>query len=43
MVKEKIISRVRKDKNGQRRITIPHEDKTLKDGDLVEIKPVELI
>ncbi len=39
---KKIISRVREDKNKQRRVTIPKEDKTLKDNDLVEIKKVEI-
>ncbi|KKN65938.1 hypothetical protein LCGC14_0476410 [marine sediment metagenome] len=38
----KIISRVREDKNKQRRVTIPKEDKTLKDNDFVEIKKVEV-
>ncbi len=37
---KKIISKVREDKNKQRRITVPIEDKTLKDGDLVELKKV---
>lgn len=41
MVK-KIISKVREDKNKQRRVTIPKEDKTLSDGDLVELKKVVL-
>lgn len=38
---KKIITKVRAGKNGQRRITVPKEDKTLKDNDLVEIKKVE--
>lgn len=42
MVK-KIISKVREAKSsGQRRVTIPKEDKTLKDGDLVEVRKVEI-
>ena len=40
MVK-KIISKVKENKNKQRRITVPSEDKTLKHNDLVEIKKVE--
>ena len=39
---KKIISKVRENKNKQRRVTIPQEDKTLEDGDLVEIKKVEI-
>ena len=39
---KKIISTVRENKNKQRRVTIPKEDKTLKDGDLVEVKKVEI-
>ena len=39
---KKIISIVRENKNKQRRITIPKEDKTLLHGDLVEIKKVKL-
>lgn len=40
---KKITAIVRENKsNGQRRITIPNDDKTLKDGDLVEIKKVVL-
>lgn len=39
---KKIISIVRKNKNNQRRVTIPKEDKTLSDGDMVEIKKVKL-
>ncbi len=39
---KKIISKVREDKNKQRRITVPKEDKTLKDKDVVEIKKVDL-
>lgn len=34
---KKIISVVRENKNKQRRVTIPKEDTTLKDGDVVEI------
>lgn len=41
-MKVKIISRVTKSKSKQRRITVPSEDKTLKDGDFVEIKKVEI-
>lgn len=37
---KKIISTVRGNKNKQRRVTIPKEDKTLKYGDLVEVKKV---
>ncbi len=38
---KKIISVVRENKtNKQRRVTIPKEDKTLKDKDMVEIKKV---
>lgn len=39
---KKIISKVREDKNKQRRVTVPQEDKTLEDGDLVELKKVVL-
>jgi len=39
---KKIISKVRENKNNQRRVTIPREDESLLDGDLVEIKKVEL-
>ena len=39
---KKIISKVRKDINGQRRVTVPKEDKTLKHDDLVELKKVRL-
>lgn len=38
---KKIISKVRENKNKQRRVTVPKEDKTLEDGDLVELKKVE--
>jgi len=41
-MEKKIISVVRENKNKQRRITIPSEDKTLKDGDFVEIKKLNL-
>lgn len=37
---KKIISIVRENKNKQRRVNIPQEDKTLKDKDMVEIKKV---
>ncbi len=37
---KKIISQVRENKNKQRRVTVPQEDKTLKDKDFVEIKKV---
>ena len=39
---KKIISKVRKEKTGQRRVTVPNEDKTLEHGDLVELKKVEI-
>ena len=39
-MEKEIISTVRKNKNGQRRVTIPKRDKTLKDGDLVRIRKV---
>ena len=39
---KKIISIVREDKSKQRRVNIPRENKTLKQGDMVEIKKVEL-
>ena len=39
---KKIISQVRENKNKQRRITVPQEDKTLEHGDRVEIKKVEI-
>lgn len=39
---KKVISTVRENKNKQRRVTVPAEDKTLKDGDLVEIKKVDV-
>lgn len=35
---KKIISKVTESKSKQRRVTIPKEDKTLKHGDLVEVK-----
>jgi len=37
---KKIIAKVRTSKTNQRRVTIPSDDKTLEDGDLVEIKKV---
>ncbi len=37
---KKIISIVRENKNKQRRVTIPKEDKTLEGGDVVEVKKV---
>lgn len=39
---KRIIAEVRKDKSGQRRVTIPKTDKTLKHGDKVEIKKVNV-
>lgn len=45
MVKEtqkRIISTVRENKNNQRRVTVPKDDETLLDGDLVELKKVEV-
>jgi len=39
---KKIISQVRENKNKQRRVTVPTEDKTLKHGDLVELKKVKV-
>lgn len=39
---KKIISIIRENKNKQRRVTIPKKDKTLKDGDLVEIKKIKV-
>ena len=39
---KKIILQVRESKSGQRRVTIPKEDKTLKHGDYVEVKKVEI-
>ncbi len=39
---KKILSTVRENKNKQRRVTIPKEDKTLQHGDLVEVKKVEM-
>ena len=39
---KKIISQVRENKNKQRRVTVPKEDKTLKHGDMVELKKVEV-
>jgi len=38
---KKIICIVRIDKNKQRRITIPKEDKTLKEGTYVEVKKIK--
>jgi len=38
----KIISVVRENKNKQRRVNVPKKDKTLKQGDLVELKKVEI-
>jgi hypothetical protein len=39
MEKEKrVIAKIRVDKKNQKRLTIPKEDKTFKDGDYVEIK-----
>ena len=40
-MEKKIISKVRENKNKQRRITVPKEDKTLKDGDYVELRKVK--
>ena len=40
--KDKIISIVTISKETQKRVTIPRDDKTLKDGDLVEIKKVAI-
>lgn len=37
---KKIISKVTEDINGQRRVTVPKKDKTLKHDDFVEIKKV---
>jgi len=39
---KKIIATVREDKAKQRRVNIPKKNKTLKNGDLVEIKKVEI-
>ncbi len=39
---KKIILQVRRSKSGQRRVTIPKEDKNLKHGDFVEVKKVEM-
>ena len=39
---KKIISKVTEAESGQRRVTVPKEDKTLEQGDLVEIKKVEI-
>lgn len=39
---KKIISVVRKNANGQRRVNVPKKDETLEDGDLVELKKVEI-
>ena len=39
---KKIISTVREGKSQQRRVTVPREDETLEDGDLVEIKKVKV-
>lgn len=41
-MEEKIISKVKEAKSGQRRITVPSTDETLKDNDLVEIKKLEI-
>jgi len=38
----KIIAKVRGSLPNQRRITIPSDDKTLENGDIVEIKKVEV-
>ena len=38
----RIIVRVTESKNGQRRVTIPKEDDSLRKGDWVEIKKLEL-
>ena len=40
---KKIISKVTEAKNKQRRVTIPKEDKTLKHGDFVEIKKLNIL
>ena len=37
---KKILSIVRENNNKQRRVTVPKDDESLKDGDLVEIKKV---
>lgn len=39
---KKIIGKVTESNKGQRRVTIPKEDKTLKKGDLVEIKKIKV-
>ena len=39
---KKIISTVRENKNNQRRVTVPQEDKTLEHGDFVELKKVKI-
>ena len=42
-MENKILAKVTEIKtSGQRRVTIPKEDKTLKEGDLVEIKKVKI-
>lgn len=40
-MERKIIAVIRESKNKQRRITIPKKEKTLKDGDYVEIKKLK--
>ena len=40
---KEMILKVKGNKNGQRRITIPKKDKTLKHDDLVRVKKVKII
>ena len=37
----KIIAQVREEKNGQKRVTIPKENKDINDKDYVEVKKIE--
>lgn len=37
MANKKIVVKITKAKSGQRRLTIPNSNKTLKEGDLVEV------
>jgi len=41
MGKKKLILQVKKDKSGQKRITIPKKEKSIKDKDYVEVKKLK--
>ena len=41
MENEKVIAQIRVSKSGQKRITIPKENKLFREGDYVEVKKVK--